>query len=124
MLLIAAWKEPELRSGELPIAANLRPSREEPTFPGRSPPVNAVPLNFTLPTRACLPSLKPRPSVAAKRVYIKGTIGWVIEKYWAADQFTKQKAENTKRNCRRVLDSRPPDFHSTTQTQRYSDGSA
>ena len=33
--------------------------------------------------------------------YIKGTIGWVIEKYLAADQFTKEKAKNTKQNYNR-----------------------
>lgn len=36
--------------------------------------------------------------------YIKGTIGWVIEQYLTSDQFI-EKAENTQRNYRRVLDT-------------------
>lgn len=35
--------------------------------------------------------------------YIKGTIGWVIEQYFASPQFN-EKAANTQRNYRRVLD--------------------
>jgi integrase len=36
--------------------------------------------------------------------YIKGTIGWVIERYLTSSEYA-EKAENTQRNYRRVLDT-------------------
>jgi integrase len=72
---------------------------------GRKYPLQGEPGTAEFHTQygSLLAKLEAKQLGRAETVFLKGSIGWVIEQYLGSDQF-KERASNTQRGYRRVLD--------------------